>query len=297
MRKALLTALIVVLLPTIGVGWGNEGHLLINKIALQKMPEAMPAFFRESRDLIIYLGLEPDRWRGASEYTLKSSQEPDHFINLEKIAALGALPSNRYAFYRVLYEKRANDPEDPDYWLPESIGLLPYITIEVYERLKGAFREYRALKSYGRPTDTIEKVIVFYAGWMSHYVADGANTLHVTVHYRGWVGENPQGYSTDRSIHFDFEGRVVSRFSDLAGIESMISQPARIDKPFDAFLEYLNRSNGMVEKLYQLYKGRAFVGEGTKEGREFVNERLSAGVQMLISLWHTAWVESEQMAK
>jgi hypothetical protein len=36
--------------------------------------------------------------------------------------------------------------------------------------------------------------------------------------------------------------------------------------------------------------GLAFDGEKTKEGREFVNERLSAGVQMIISLWHTAWV-------
>jgi hypothetical protein len=74
--------------------------------------------------------------------------------------------------------------------------LQPYIIREIYGRLKAAFRQYRHLKREHNSTVTVEQNIVFYAGWLGHYVADAANPLHTTIHYNGWIGNNSQGYST-----------------------------------------------------------------------------------------------------
>ena len=43
--------------------WGDEGHRFINRVAAQKLPEDMPAFFRQAAARLEFLGPEPDRWR------------------------------------------------------------------------------------------------------------------------------------------------------------------------------------------------------------------------------------------
>ena len=118
--------------------WGNEGHVYVNRVAAQKIPVSMPRFLRRAVAEIAYLGPEPDRWRNPAEFALKNAQEPDHFIDLERVAWLDPLPKGRYEFYRKLYEKRAATSEHPDDYLPEKVGLQPYITMEVYGRLKAA---------------------------------------------------------------------------------------------------------------------------------------------------------------
>jgi hypothetical protein len=70
-----------VLIPNLA--WQDEGHVLVNQVAAEHLPDEMPQFFRDAVDRLAYLGPEPDRWRRASEYSLKESQEPDHFIKLE----------------------------------------------------------------------------------------------------------------------------------------------------------------------------------------------------------------------
>jgi len=272
--------------------WGKDGHELINKVAVQKIAASLPGFFSKAGDQIIYLGPEPDRWREASEYTLKNAQEPDHFIDLEKLAGFGELPRGRYTFYKRLYEKRASVTHDRDDWLPESIGLLPYITIEIYDRLKVAFRQYRNLQDLGQPTDPAEKDAIFYAGWLSHYVGDGSQPLHTTIHHGGWVGDNPHGYTTDGRIHSEFETAFVSRNITPEGFADLVHAPVLLADPFEDFIKYLYESNKLVEKVYEIYKAHGFDGNGSKEALEFTNERLAAASQILINLWYTAWLDS-----
>jgi hypothetical protein len=126
----------------------------------------MPRFLRPAVVEIAYLGPEPDRWRSPSEFALKNAQEPDHFIDLERVSWLDPLPPGRYEFYRKLYEKRASaiahpDNDHPDDYLPERVGLQPYITMEVYGRLKAAFREYRLRLASHQPTRAVQHAIIF----------------------------------------------------------------------------------------------------------------------------------------
>src|SRR6202051_388375 len=123
--------------------WGNEGHTAINRVAAQKIPASMPRFLRHAVVEIAYLGPEPDRWRSPSEFATRNAEEPAHFIILERVSWLDPLPPGRYEFYRKLYDKRSSTTDHPDDYLPERVGLQPYVTMEVYGRLKSAFREYR----------------------------------------------------------------------------------------------------------------------------------------------------------
>ena len=272
--------------------WGNEGHTYINRVAAQKIPASMPRFLRRAIVEIAYLGPEPDRWRNPAEFALKNAQEPDHFIDLERVSWLDSLPKGRYEFYRKLYEKRAGSTDHPDDYLPEHVGLQPYITMEVYGRLKAAFREYRQLKAAHQPTASVEQAIIFYAGWLGHYVADGSQPLHTTIQYNGWVGPNPNGYTTQHDIHAQFETVYVGANITANNFSALVHAPERLKDPFTDYIAYLRQSNALVEKVYQLEKAGGFRDKGTPEAFEFTTQRLAAGSQMLLDLWYTAWLES-----
>jgi len=93
---AILLTVFVTLPQGFAFAWGNEGHTYINQVAAQKIPATMPLFLRQATVEIAYLGPEPDRWRNPTELSLKNAQEPDHFIDLERVAWLDPLPQVRY---------------------------------------------------------------------------------------------------------------------------------------------------------------------------------------------------------
>ncbi|MGB8061447.1 MAG: nuclease [Candidatus Sulfotelmatobacter sp.] len=274
------------------VAWGNEGHTYVNRVAAQKIPASMPLFLRQAVVEIAYLGPEPDRWRSPSEFALKNAQEPDHFIDLERVAWLDPLPRGRYEFYRKLYEKRTATTDHPDDYLPERVGLQPYITAEVYGRLKAAFREYRHLLAAHQPTSAVQQAIIFYAGWLGHYVGDGSQPLHTTIQYNGWVGLNPNGYTTEHHIHAQFESVYVATNLKEKDFSAFVKAPERLDDPFADYVAYLRKSNALVENVYALEKAGGFTGKGSPEAFDFTAHRLAAGSQMLLNLWYTAWLES-----
>jgi hypothetical protein len=286
-----LTAL-VVLNPQVAAAWGNEGHTAINRVAAEKIPATMPRFLRRAAVEIAYLGPEPDRWRSPSEFALKNSQEPDHFIDLERVSWLDPLPPGRYEFYRKLYEKRASTSDRPDDYLPERVGLQPYITMEVYGRLKAAFREYRQRLASHQPTHAVQQAIIFYAGWLGHYVADGSQPLHTTIQYNGWVGPNPNGYTTQHTIHAQFETAYVAANISAKDFAGLVNSPERLDDSFARYLAYLKQSHALVDNVYELEKAGGFTGKGSPAAFDFTSHRLAAGSQMLLDLWYTAWLES-----
>lgn len=295
-RRTAFVCIAVLCLSLLAFGWGDEGHMAINRAAAARIPASMPDFFRSATERFVYDGPEPDRWRHNEEFAVKNSQEADHFIDLERTEGIGELPPGRYQFIQKLYEKRAKaiaagDPHADDF-LPERVGMQPYITMEVYDRLKIAFRDYRRLKTEGKDTTAVEQNAVFYAGWLGHYVGDGANPMHTTVKYNGWVGPNPNGYTTSKDTHWNFESHFVRANLHNLNFASEVKEPQAFADPFHAYLQYLWASNGLVEKTYQLEKAGAFKDAGTPEGVAFLNSRFAAAAQMLTDLWYTAWVES-----
>ncbi len=274
--------------PEPAFAWGNEGHRMINRLAALTLPDSVPGFLRSDAAVaeIEYLGPEPDRWRSRAEPELSAAQAPEHFIDLEPADALGPLPRNRLDFEAKVFAAGQR---------PEKIGLQPWEATEVWERLKAALREYRALSAAGKSTREVEVAAIFYAGWLGHYVGDASQPLHTTIQYNGWTGPNPNGYTTDHQIHWQFEGPFVAANEHEADVRAKMTEPKAIDGDiFDNYVKYLRQTNTYVEKVYQLEKAGGFVGAGSAESRAFTATRLADGASMLRDMILSAWVDSAQ---
>jgi len=259
---------------------------MINHLAATSLPADTPAFLRspEAASEIEYLGPEPDRWRSHTEPELDAVQAPEHFIDLELADALGPLPHRRFDFEAHVFASGQR---------PEKIGLQPWQATEVWQRLKAALREYRSLSASHQDTRPVEQAILFYAGWLGHYVGDASQPLHTSIQYNGWTGPNPNGYTTSHQIHWQFEGPFVAANLREPQVRVQMTplQPIKGDI-FDAYVAYLRHTGTYVEKVYQLEKAGGFVGQGTAESRQFTTERLAAGASMLRDMIYFAWIES-----
>ncbi len=294
-RLFLAAVLMPLLLTEQGLAWGADGHRIVNRLAAANLPNDVPAFLRngEAIDTIEYLGPEPDRWKSRAEEELGAEQSPDHFIDIEWADLIGPLPHRRYDFIRALGKAQA---QHPDLTLtPEKVGLEPYAADEVYERLKAALREYRKLVAANADTKPVESAILFYAGWLGHYVGDGSQPLHVTTQFNGWTGANPNGYTTDHNIHAQFESTYLSaniKASDVAPLVQASPAKALEGDVFDDYMQYLRHTHSLVEKVYQLDKAGGFKDAGTPEAKSFTEERLAAGAIELRDMIYTAWLRS-----
>ena len=293
LRVATAAFLLPILAVTPAFGWGSDGHKMINRLAGAALPSDVPAFLRspEALDALAYFGPEPDRWRSQAEPELNAAQSPEHFIDLEWADLAGPLPRRRYDFVRALAAAQTAHTDIP--LTPEKVGLQPYVTVEVYERLKAAMREYRGLKAANADTKPVEGEIVFLAGWLGHYVGDGSMPLHTSIQYNGWTGPNPNGYTTEHHIHALFESEYVAANVKPGDVAPLVAaKPTVLNDIFSDYVAYLRHSNTLVEKTYQLEKAGAFTGAGTPEGKMMVDERLAAATTELRDIIYTAWVKS-----
>jgi len=287
-ESAALSLVALAATPLAAHAWGNQGHRIINRLAAVSLPDDIPSFLRSEAALneMEYLGPEPDRWRSPAEPELNAAQAPEHFIDLELADALGPLPHRRLDFEAEVFAAGER---------PERIGLQPWETTEVWERLKASMREYRQQAAEGQDTKPVEQTIIFYAGWLGHYVGDGSQPLHTTIKYNGWVGPNPNGYTIAHQIHWEFEGPFVDANIHAPQVQALMTPPHVIaGDMFDSYLAYLRQTATYVEKVYQFEKAGGFTNAGTTESRAFAAARLAAGASMLRDMIYTAWLDSAQ---
>jgi hypothetical protein len=300
-RSAAFVLIPLLTMPIPGLAWGNEGHRLVNRLAASSLPTDVPAFLRTASAVveIEYLGPEPDRWRSLAEPELERVQAPEHFIELEPADALGPLPHNRFDFEASVFAHGER---------PETIGLQPWQTNEIWQRLKAAMREYRHLAAspaQSRDLASAQAAVLFYAGWLGHYVGDGAQPMHTTINHDGWQArENPHGFSAAAGIHWRFEGTFVDAniaalapetAKKIAPMQQVAADPAA-GGIFDSYVAYLRHSATYIDEVYSLDKAGGFTGTGTAASREFTAARLAAGASELRDLIYAAWVESAKPA-
>lgn len=288
---ATLTLLIFAAAPEPVRGWGTVGHEISGRVAATKLPTGMPAFFRRAVDQLGYLNPEPDRWRDRVESKLDPAMDsaagPDHFVDLELVPEEAFKAVNRYYFVTEIIKSGQK---------PTTVGISPYRMLELFQTLRVEFRLWRAEKDSQR-RQWIEQRIINEAGILGHYVSDGANPHHTTIHYNGWSGANPKGYTVftrERGIHFRFEEEYVGAQIQLRDILPLVSANARvIDNPRNEIWSFLRQSNTLVEQLYILDKQEPFsAGNTSPAHKQFVAARLAAGATMLRDLWWTAWETS-----
>lgn len=307
----LAAASLLVLLPAGSAwAWGRDGHRMINRLAVENLPQEVPAFLRNGNavDIIEYEGPEPDQWRNKAEDELANTQAAEHFMDLEWADLAGtpctagapgcgpdgtALPKRRFDFIKALEAAQKKHPELT--LTPEKVGLQPWQVEEVWERLKSDLRDYRKLSAANQDLSGIQTIILYEAGWLGHYVGDGSQPLHATIHYNGWAGKtNPNGYTTEHHIHSQFESVYVSASIKAADVAPLVAaaKPRTIDDEWTQYLDYMGQSHALVEKTYQLEKAGGFTDAGTPEAKAFTAERLAAGALELRDLIYSAWVHS-----
>lgn len=291
-------ASLALLIPQAGLAWGERGHAVIDSAAIQAIPEDGPTFLKKHVDYIAASASQPDKWRGNAEGFSKISEDPNHGWFREQFPFLKPIPRSRYEFVLALYDRhlqlRESDPQTAARINVRWTGTLPYAAIEAYDRIVVCMRQVRQLAAAGDDATFAELNCAFDVARLGHYIGDGSNPMHNSIHSDGWRGDNPNGFTTDRTVHGRFESRFVDGIGlTPADILARIGAPARLEGDlFDLILAYLDESGGMVEQLYRLEKRNGFANLSDKEIREFVYARTAAGAAMLRDMLHRAWAES-----
>ncbi len=270
------------------VRWGGAGHEMAARAAVSALPADVPAFFRLAADQLVYLDPEPDRWRSGNRPEMRGAWAPDHFINLENLPDGALDAADRYAFMARLYRAGVDRPDQS--------GFLPFTIVELYQRLVTEWELWRRERDPARRA-WIEQRIINDAGILGHFVTDGAQPHHTTIHYNGWAdgAANPERFTQDRNFHARFETDFVAAHVEPRGVERLVERPRSVaGAARQAVMEYLDETHGLVEELYRIERDVGFDpsrGPGPEAVR-FATERLAAGGHMLATLWVSAWVES-----
>jgi hypothetical protein len=268
--------------------WGDHGHEISGRAAATRLPANMPAFFRAATDQLTYLNPEPDRWRGERHRELAEAVRYDHYIDFEIIPPAALEAGDRWQYVAALAAAGIAHP-------PRDAGLLPFHIVELYQRLLVEWGLWRNQRDPAKRR-WIEQRIINDAGTLGHYVTDGANPHHTTIHFDGWAEgyPNPRGFTTRRGFHARFESAFVETHVVIGELLPHITaRPRALDDVRAEVLAYLQRSHARVTRLYELDLAEPF-GPATRSAahEEFAIERLVAGANMLRDLWWTAWVRS-----
>ncbi|WP_374576641.1 S1/P1 Nuclease [Phenylobacterium sp.] len=301
--KARLLAAVAALslaLPVQALAWGASGHRMVGEAAMAALPAEVPAFLRQPaavRD-VGELSREEDRSKGAGKVH-DHNRDSAHFLDLDDEGKLlGGPPFLPLPATRADYEK-ALQSAGLDSW---KAGYLPYSIIDRRQQLTKDFAYWRVL-TYARAHERNRARRAWYAqdlarrqaqilrtiGELSHFVGDGAQPLHVTVHYNGWGDyPNPNGYTTGK-IHGPFEGDFVFANVKPADVTKAMSPLDVQDTSLERrTTEYLLKTSALVAPLYDLEKAGG-LSDGNAQGVAFTTDRIAAGASELRNLIVIAW--------
>jgi hypothetical protein len=302
------------LLPP-AAAWDYEGHRLIARLALRTLPPEFPAFVRapEAIERVAFLSGEPDRWRNTPDLPFAHVNKPDHFFDIDELGGYGLTAEGLSPFryeatvqFAGRHAGKTDPARDPDLTRGR-IGFLPWTIVEYQGRLKSGFSYLRAFEQGGTQDEisNAQQNVLYAMGLMAHFVGDAVQPLHATRHFNGWVGENPNGYNTNRTFHSWIDGGFPARLAlDLellvprlrpARRLSVAGKGANSTNLFPAIIRLIQQSYEKVEPLYRLDRdGKLSSRQPSAEGREFIVQQMIEGAQVLGDLWITAWQDAPQ---
>ena len=325
------------------LAWGHTGHVFIARTAILALPDEVPSFVRgmEASRYIGELGPEPDVSKDSGDAGTPGTdihdfeRDPGHYIDLDdsgydipatgypEVAALQlqnllAPGQGRRDFDTLL---RTNTPQGSSFQETQYTGYLPYNMVDQWQQVRKDFAYYRAFTAaianpatpapdkqyFEYELKVREKLTLRDIGVWSHFVADGSQPMHVSVHYNGWENfPNPNGY-TLQPIHAPFEGYFVKLFIHEPAVASLIGPyvPCNCAGIEPRVRGYLQQTLNSVIPLYDLTKALGgVVGSNynpwtttkpTDDQKTFVATRLAAGAQELRDEIVDAWRSSDSI--
>ena len=284
-------------------GWGATGHEWISGIAIEKLPESVPAFARTPASVadVAVLGRELDRSKGAGR-THDAERDPGHWISLaDDGSVVGVLPLADLPETREQYDTLLRAKGFTQY----QAGYLPYAIVDGWQQLRKDFALWRATRKGAETAASAEEQAWFEAdrelrerlilrdiGVWSHYAADASQPLHVSVHYEGWGAyPNPNGYTT-KDFDAYFEGEFVRDNLARSAVAVKVGPYRACDCSIeDRTKALLLATLAQVEPLYALEKDGG-LRRGEPRGIAFTEERLAAGAAAVRDMIVDAWLAS-----
>jgi hypothetical protein len=288
--------------------WGSSGHRMIGQAAMRALPAELPAFLHNPQAAVDVgeYSREPDRLKRAGR-AFDSDRDQGHFLDLsDDGTVLGGPKPTALPATRAEYEK-ALQAVGQDSW---KAGYLPYAILESYQALVQNFAYWKVLAYaeahpawaehkawFTADRARRERQILIAIGELSHFVGDGSQPLHTTVHFNGW-GEfpNPSGFTESRQFHAAFESDLVRASIKLADVEAQMSPLRAIDGPLEPHIgAYLSATNAQVLPLYALEKAGGLAA-GDPRGPAFATRQMAIGAGELRDLIVLAWRSADRQS-
>jgi hypothetical protein len=307
MKQKAATALLALALG-VGAGregwaWGATGHEWISGIAIERLPDSLPGFVRttEAAAEIAVMGRELDRSKGTGR-THDAERDPAHWISLaDDGSVVGVLPLAELPQTREDYDTLLRAKGFTQY----KAGYLPYAIVDGWQQIAKDFAYWRAASKGAETAATPEERAWFEAdrrlrekltlrdiGVWSHYAADAAQPMHVSIHFSGWGNfPNPNGYS-DKDFHAYFEGEFVKSNVVRAEVAAEVGPYRACDCSIEARTQaLLLASLAEVGPLYALERDGG-LKPGDRRGIAFATARLAVGATAVRDMIVDAWRQS-----
>ncbi len=195
--------------------WGEEGHKLINKKAIELLPDEMSGIL-EWKEYIIENAADADKRR-----RFDSTEAPKHYIDID--------------FYpEFLNGKMTLDKDEliSRYGKDKvyEMGILPWTTLETYNNL------VEALKEKNR-----DKAMILIAD-LGHYIADGHQPMHTVLNYDGQL-------TNQKGVHARYESRMINRYLNEIEKDITPAKPVIIKNHLENIFRYISVANFYCDVL------------------------------------------------
>jgi hypothetical protein len=259
---------------------------------MRALPVSLPAFLRMPKAVLDVgeYSREPDRGKGAGR-AYDSDRDPGHFLDLnDDGTVLGGPKLDALPLTRPDYEK-ALQAVNQSSW---KAGYLPYSIVDRYQQLAHDFAYWRVLTAaeanpafaahkawFAADRQRREAQILIAIGELSHFVGDGSQPLHVTVHFNGWGDyPNPNNYSQAK-LHAQFEGELVRTTVKLADVQAKMPSPRPLSGTVEQGIgDYLAATGAEVIPFYEMEKAGG-MKPGDPRGPAFATRQIAIGAAKL----------------
>jgi len=179
MKKLILPYL--VLISFLFLGWGRDGHIIINGKASLSFPFQMNYFLTWSDSLAAH-GSDAD-YRKSSD----PSEGPKHYIDIDNYSTF-----NNFGYITQSYDSAI---ALYGYQFVIDQGILPWAILWTYDSLKVALMQNQWHKA------------MLLASDLGHYIGDAHMPLHITRNYNGQ-------YTNQSGIHSRFESTMIGKYKN-----------------------------------------------------------------------------------
>ena len=269
------------------LSWGVIGHERINRAAVMALPKPLQTFFYNHIDFITQESTVPDLRRNV----LNDKMEPPrHYFDMENFGDVATFP-------KTMDEAKLKYDEK---FLTKN-GILPWHIQDLMVKLTKAFKEKR------------KNEILFIAGDLGHYIADGHMPLHTSDNHDGqntnqkgihslWESRLPELFAKDYKFNVPqgvyLENVEKATWDMIFDTHSLVEPLLAIDKKLRTATPenkiFVTDASGVIVK--NKYGGTMYSDEYAKQLHADMNgmvqQQMRKAITVTASFWYTAWVNA-----